>query len=175
MQLQLSQAQVIHVTLCGLLFLYKCRQLSGEGGMGTLQVPEDLKLQLVAIGSPIRSARNAILFQRGDPVTGVFLITTGAAELRLDEKPTALPTQYAGPGSVLGLPAALSNMPYSLTAQVVEEAELVFIPRDKLMDLLRSQPQLCFRVMGILTEEITQTRAALERVRTLGAKAASFH
>ena len=142
--------------------------------MGTLQVPEELKLQLVAIGSPLQRARNTVLFRRGDAVSGVYLISTGAAELRLDEKPTALPTQHAGPGSVLGLPAALSSMPYSLTAQLVEDAELFFIPREKLMDLLRSQPQLCFRVMGVLTEEITQTRAALERVRTMGSKVAAF-
>ena len=65
-------------------------------------------------------------------------------------------------------------MPYSLTAQLVEDAELFFIPHEKLMNLLRSQPQLCFRVMGVLTEEITQTRAALERVRTMGSKVAAF-
>jgi CRP-like cAMP-binding protein len=39
------------------------------------------------------------------------------------------------------------------------------LSRQSLLDLLRQKPELCFQVMSILTEELTQTRTALERVR----------
>jgi CRP-like cAMP-binding protein len=65
----------------------------------------------------------------------------------------------------VGLPASLSDSAYSLTAEVSEDAELVFLSRQRLLDLLREKPELCFQVMSILTEELTQTRTALERVR----------
>ena len=62
------------------------------------------------------------------------------------------------------LPSTLSNSPYGLTAEITEDSQMIFIPGDVLRQLLRDQPQLCFDVMSILTEELNQTRAALERL-----------
>lgn len=138
--------------------------------MATLEAPNDLKQQLIASGSRMHSARHTFLFQRGDAVSGIFLIASGAVELRLDERPTALPPQLLGPGSVLGLPAALSNLPYSMSAEVLEDSDLVFLPRERLLGLLHEQPQLCFRIMNLLSEELTETRSTLERVRSMAAK-----
>jgi len=140
------------------------------GPMSTVETPNDLQQQLIASGSRMHGARRTFLFHRGDAVTGVFLIASGAVELRLDERPTALPPQHLGPGSVLGLPAALSNSPYSLSAEVLEDSELVFLPRERLIGLLREQPQLCFRIMNLLSDELSQTRSTLERARGVALK-----
>ena len=133
--------------------------------MGTLVAPDELKIQLKAVGSPIQRTRGTYLFRRGDAVTGIFLLAQGAVKLGLDGDPASFPSRHVGPGSVVGLPATLSDSTYSLTAEVVEDAELVFLSRERLLDLLREKPHLCFQVMNILTEELTQTRTALERVR----------
>jgi len=118
----------------------------------------------------MHSARRSSLFHRGEAVRGIFLIATGAVELRLDERPTALPPQHLGPGSVLGLPAALSNSPYSMSAEVLEDSELVFLPRERLLGLLHEQPQLCFRIMNLVSDELSETRSTLERARSVAAK-----
>jgi len=138
--------------------------------MATLEAPNDLKQQLIASGSRMHSARRSFIFHRGEAVRGIFLIATGAVELRLDERPTALPPQHLGPGSVLGLPAALSNSPYSMSAEVLEDSELVFLPRERLLGLLHEQPQLCFRIMNLLSDELSETRSTLERARSVAAK-----
>lgn len=133
--------------------------------MGTLAAPDELKIQLKAVGSSMRRDRGTFLFRRADAVTGIFLISKGAVKLGLDGDPASFPSRHVGPGSVVGLPATLSDSTYSLTSEVVEDAELVFLSRERLLDLLREKPHLCFQVMNILTEELTQTSAALERVR----------
>ena len=133
--------------------------------METLIAPEELKTQLVAVGSRIQATRGTFLFRRGDAVTGIFLILSGAVRLGLDEDPTAFPSRQVRPGSVLGLPATLSNSHYSLSAEVLENSELIYLSRQQLLDLLRDKPNLCLLVIDILTEELTQTRVALERVR----------
>ncbi len=135
--------------------------------MGTLVAPNELKAQLIAIGSRIRSTRGSFLFHRGDAVTGIFLVSTGAVQLGLAERPAAFLSRHAGPGSVLGLPAVLSNSPYSLSAEAVKDSELVYIPRERLLDLLRDKPDLCMLVIEVLTEELSQTRSALERAHKL--------
>ncbi|MGC2194095.1 MAG: Crp/Fnr family transcriptional regulator [Terriglobales bacterium] len=133
--------------------------------MGTLVAPNELKVQLIAVGSRIHGTRGTFLFRRADAVTGIFLISNGAVRLGLEEEPPAFPSRHVGPGAVLGLPAALSNSPYSLSAEVLEDSELVYLSRERLIDLLRDKPDLSMLVIEVLTEELTQTRSALERVR----------
>lgn len=136
--------------------------------MGILWAPDELRPHLIAIGDPLHLPRGNYLFRHGDAVTGVFLIMNGAVRLGLEGDLPAFPWRTLGPGSLLGLPATLSDATYSLTAQVIDDVDLVFVAREPLLNLLREQQHLCFQVMNILTEELTQTRKALARVRKRG-------
>lgn len=137
--------------------------------MVPLQAPEELKLQLMTMGTPLELAAGTFLFRRGEPVKGVFLVHAGVVRLGLEEDLPAFPSRKIGAGAVLGLPATLSDSPYSLSAQVLEDSTFVYLSRECLLGLLRDQHQLCFEVMRILTDELTETRVALERVRKVGA------
>jgi CRP-like cAMP-binding protein len=137
--------------------------------MGTLVAPDDLKAHLITTGMSIERGCGTYLFRRGEPVTGIFLIVEGVVRLGLDGNPASFPSREVGPGSVVGLPATLSDSSYSLTAEVLEDCRLAFLSRQSLLDLLRQKPELCFQVMSILTEELTQTRTSLERVRKASA------
>ena len=132
--------------------------------MGTLIAPDPLKTRLESVGSRIAKTKGTFLFRRGDAPSGVYLILSGEVRLGLERDPHGFPSRRIGPGSLLGLPSTLSNSPYSLTAEIIEDSEMIFVPSDQLRQLLRDQPDLCFDVMSILTEELNQTRAALERV-----------
>ena len=136
--------------------------------MGILWASDELRTHLIAAGDPLHLSRGNYLFRRGDPVTGVFLITNGVVRLGLEGDLPAFPWRNLGPGSLLGLPATLSEATYSLTAEVIDDADLIFLPRQRLLDLLRQQHHLCFQIMNILSEELTETRAALARVRKHG-------
>ena len=132
--------------------------------MGSLNAPEELRRQLEVVGTTVESERGTFLFRRGDQVSGVFLIAGGTVRLGLEKDARAFPSRCLGPGAVIGLPAALSDSTYSLTAEVVEDARLIFIPRDCLLNLLGETPSLCFHAMNLLSEELVETRQALERV-----------
>ena len=133
--------------------------------MTALVASEALQQQLKSIGSRLEKPQGSFLFHRGDQVVGVFLLEKGAIRLGLERDPRGFPSRRLGPGALVGLPATLSNSPYSLTAELLEDCELVFVPALELRALLREDPQLCFDVMNILTEELARTRTALERVR----------
>jgi CRP-like cAMP-binding protein len=135
--------------------------------MASLEASKEIKALLTGVGRTMRANRGTFLFRRGDPVTGVFLIQSGAVKLGLEQEMTAFPSRRITDGSVLGLPATLSDMPYSLSAEVVDDAELLFVPRKPLMDLLRNRADLCLQIIELLTEELTQTRGALEQARNL--------
>ena len=138
--------------------------------MGALTAPDTIIKQLESVGIDVKKQRGTFLFRRNDQVTGAFLIAKGKVRLGLENVRRGLPWRELGPGSLLGLPATLSDASYSLTAEVIEDSEFFFISAATLKDLLRQQPQLCFDVMHILTEELMETRAALERVHKRGGK-----
>ena len=134
--------------------------------MSSLIAPDPLKTQLESVGSEIKKEKGTFLFRRGDGASGVYLVLHGQIRLGLECDPRGFPSRLIGAGSLLGLPSTLSNSPYSLTGEVTENSRLIYVPGDTLRRLLRDHPQLCFDVMTILTEELNQTRAALERLHT---------
>jgi len=131
--------------------------------MGDLHVSQAMKEQLLHLGTAVCKRKGTTLFARGDAGAGVFLIRCGKVLLALDRITTGFPPRTLGAGSVIGLPAAVGDCPYSLTATVIEDAELTFVPRQALVDCLRQNPPLCFEVMDLLSREISGTRYALKR------------
>lgn len=100
-----------------------------------------------------------VLFSTGDQPKGAYLILTGSVRLSLpDPEMNRCFARVAKPDCVLGLPSSITTRPYSLSAKVVEESHLVFIPVVTLQGYLKDNPSVCFDILEILAEEIRQIR-----------------
>jgi CRP-like cAMP-binding protein len=135
-----------------------------EGELGKLVVSAALRDVLLSLAKGISSeAKGTVLFRRGDAARGLYFICRGRVSLSLDEASPAYPPRILGPGAVVGLPSSVAGSSYSLTAEVVENAELAFIPRSDLISCLSTNQHLCFEVMEILSGEISGTRTAIKK------------
>jgi len=123
----------------------------------------ELQEQLERLATIVFKPKGSILFRRGDDASGLFLIRRGQVSLGLDCETSVYPPRILGPGAIAGLPATVSGNPYSLTAEVVDDAELAFVPRDAVMESLQDNPILCFQVMDMLSGEISGIRSALKQ------------
>lgn len=128
-----------------------------------LAVSPALREQLLQLATAASRPKGTILFRRGQRCAGVFLVRAGRVRLELDAPSWAFPPRIVGADCVLGLPAALADAPYSLTAEVIEDADLACIPQMALCECLRLNAQFCFEVMEILSHEISSTRAAMKQ------------
>lgn len=132
-------------------------------GPGILVVSVLMREELLRVATSISSElKGTVLFRRGDTVRGLFLIRSGRVSVDLDAGSPAFPPRILGAGAVVGLPATVAGSPYSLTAEVIADAELAFVPRPAVLCCLQSNPQLCFEVMDLLSGEISGTRTALK-------------
>jgi CRP-like cAMP-binding protein len=122
------------------------------------QAPPELRKALDEIGSAKAVKTDAVLFKQGAPVKGVFLVRSGKIALSLTKGQKTKTFWVADAGSVLGLPAAVRNMPYSLTATAVEDTDVVFVSRTKAQRLLLSNPKLCFKAVQVLGAEVRSLR-----------------
>jgi CRP-like cAMP-binding protein len=67
---------------------------------------------------------------------------------------------FAGPGRIVGLPAAL-NGTYSLTASAVEDTELAFIPSQWVIELLEGDWRLSLAATRMVSREVVRMRSML--------------
>ena len=91
---------------------------------------------------------------------GVFLVRKWKVLLSMDSPNGKIPYRKAGPGYILGLPGTLGNLPYSLTAESLEDSEVAFVKRKDVVDLLRRRTDLCYQVVEILSWEVRDLRRA---------------
>jgi CRP-like cAMP-binding protein len=106
---------------------------------------------------------NHVLFRQGDAPIGVFILTKGTVRLtrRLDGDEVL--TAHVGPGSLLGVPAAIGKKPYSLTAEATQGAEISLLTGEYFIHLMHTEPSVSFRVLQVLAEEVRFAREALSR------------
>lgn len=109
--------------------------------------------------------RNTVLFAEGRPVRGIYILCDGRAKLTIcSDTGRRLTLRIAGPGEVLGIGAALSNTPYEITAELLDNSQVVFIRRKELMKFLREHTGICLQVVHMLSQEL---HGAYERVRNI--------
>jgi len=110
--------------------------------------------------------RGTILFSEGRPVRGIYMLCDGRAKLSIcSDVGRRLTLRVAGPGQVLGLGAVMTNTPYEITAELVDNSQVAFVRRKDLMKFLREHPQACLQVVRMLSQDV---HGAYERVRTIG-------
>jgi CRP-like cAMP-binding protein len=122
----------------------------------------ELKEQFLRLGTLMSKPKGTILFRRGDEVTGLFLVVSGKVSLRLESESPIFPTRVLFAGCVVGLPGTVSGNPYSQTAEVTQAADLAFVPRAAVLDLLHKDSVLCFQVMEMLSGEIGEIRSVFK-------------
>ena len=113
--------------------------------------------------SPFGCEKECVLFRQGDAPSMLYILHQGAATLTMDSaEGVTLLSVPAAPGSLLGLPGLISSRPYTLTAIAKAGAQVSTIPRDKFMDLMRSDPPLSLLVLKVLAAEVRSARRAIE-------------
>jgi CRP/FNR family transcriptional regulator len=110
-------------------------------------------------------ARRTVLFAEGRPVRGIYILCDGRAKLSIGaDNGKRLTLRIAGPGEVLGLGASLSSTPYEVTAEVLDDSQVVFVRRKELIKFLREHRSICMQVVCMLSQDL---HGAYERVRNI--------
>ena len=120
---------------------------------------EALWAELEGIATRTAVGKGKELFRQGAARRGVFLLRKGKLTLSM-HSPGHREMLYRtiGPGHILGLPATLSDAPYSLTAKCLADCELAFIQAEEVVDLLRKRGDLCLQAVAIMAHEMRQLR-----------------
>jgi CRP-like cAMP-binding protein len=104
-------------------------------------------------------ASGRYLFKVDDVNKGVFLVRGGKVALLVEGFPNL--DRVFSAGSLLGLPSTFTGYPYGLTARALADSEVVHVPREDFLELMRQYPILCREASEILSREMSFIEAAL--------------
>jgi CRP-like cAMP-binding protein len=114
------------------------------------------------LATPVDCRQQRQLFHQGETPAGLYILIDGSAEMSLaTEDGAKILTSKVQPGSLLGLPGLIGNQPYSLTATADPGAKVSFITRTDFEALMRTDPQISFRILQILAAEVRTARQAI--------------
>jgi CRP-like cAMP-binding protein len=112
----------------------------------------------------IRCAHDEVLFRTGGTAEYVYLLRSGEVALTIPFSNERAMEFHAKTGALLGLPAAFSNQPYSMTAVAAKDSEVAVIRREEFCGLISSNPSLSLDVLRILAAETRAARLAITAV-----------
>jgi CRP-like cAMP-binding protein len=112
----------------------------------------------------IYKPKSAVLFRRGEKAFAMFVILSGKVSLDFGVD-SALARSY-GPGALVGSPATLTGRNYTMTATVLENAELVVWTREALDSLLQNRPDLRQQMLAVLGERMAENQKLAKAMLT---------
>ena len=126
--------------------------------------PPELREALLPYGSALNHPAGKVLFERGEKAYGLFLLQSGSARLSV---PGAL-DRSVGPGALLGVPGTLSKGMYSLSAELLEESTVLFVPSERVAALTTEHPEIGFQLVQVLSREIQELRQRIVELNGKG-------
>jgi CRP-like cAMP-binding protein len=112
--------------------------------------------------TPVSCGEDRVLFRRGDPPMGIFILRTGEAAISMiSDSDTIDLSCHATAGSLLGLPGVIADQPYSLTAIARKGANVSFVSKDEFNDLMQSEQSLMVKILQVLAAEVRSARLAI--------------
>ena len=110
-------------------------------------------------------SKGRILFKQGDVPIGLYFLKSGKVSLILKtEEGKEVVHLTVRSGSILGLPAIVSNEPYTLSAMAHHGSEVDFVARKDFEELMQEEPSLFPKVLEILAAEVRSARFVLSAV-----------
>jgi CRP-like cAMP-binding protein len=106
--------------------------------------------------------KGRILFNQGDVPIGLYFLKSGKVSLIMKtEKGKEVVHLTVSAGSILGLPAIVSNEPCTLSAMAHHGSEVNFLARKDFEELIQAQPSLYPKVLEVLAAEVRSARHSL--------------
>lgn len=124
--------------------------------------------RLIGYGSTINHAKGHMIFQKGDAGDSLAVVLSGRIKISsLSQDGREAVLNFIEPGQSFGEIALFDGKPRTADATALEASELFVLRRTDVQDFLVRQPEIAFRIIGILCGRIRRTSEKLEAAVTL--------
>ena len=118
--------------------------------MSTMQSPDELYSLLARAGEARQLSDGAVIFERGERGTSMYIVKSGTVGLRLGDE---VLDRVEAPG-LFGEMALIDYVPRALTAVAVGDVEVVEIPERRFWFLVTETPLFAQLVMRVMADRL---------------------
>lgn len=145
--------------------LLERRYTNDRSGLNSLMAHarEDAKIRLTGPDRETYSFRKKqTLYHEGQRPVHVYFVISGKVKIsKTNEYGKELITNILGPGDFFGYMPVLEEKNYSDSAEVLEDAELMVIPRSDFIKLINENNQVARQFIKLLTQNVVAKEEAL--------------
>jgi CRP/FNR family transcriptional regulator, dissimilatory nitrate respiration regulator len=126
--------------------------------------PEDI--ERIARGArEVELARGEVLFQRGDPCTGFYVVMHGRVKLALTS-PQGIEkvVELIGPGQSFGEAVMFMDKPYPVYAQALTDSMVLYIGKQVIVGGIDSDPNFCRKMLAGLSIRLHRLIQTVESI-----------
>ena len=110
-----------------------------------------MKLKASDVGTSF--CKGAILFQEKAKPTGVYVVLEGRVKLSINSaQGKTLLLGIFGPGTILGLAAAVLGRAHSATAEILQATRIIFVSRTELLGEMQGDAKVACQVAELVSE-----------------------
>ena len=109
--------------------------------------------------------KGELIFSEGDDGKGFFIIIEGQIKIfKLSPEGKEKILHIFGAGEPFGEVAVFSGAQFPANAQATAKTHLLFIPRDKMMTLIRENPSVALKMLAVLSQRLRQFTLQIENL-----------
>jgi len=110
----------------------------------------------------VRLSEGTTVFRQGDPGGSVYVIRAGRVRVIKESAGKRRVVTTLGPGDFFGEMAVVTGRPRSATVEVVEDAELLKVPADKLQEMVLGAGEVAIRIIQNLAERLDRANRFID-------------
>jgi CRP/FNR family transcriptional regulator, dissimilatory nitrate respiration regulator len=115
-------------------------------------LPESQIAQVGGIAVARKIPKGTVVFSEGDEGDGFYVLASGRIKIfKLNPDGREQILHIFGPGEPFGEVALFSGKHFPAGAQTLEEASVLFFPREAFISLIKSNPELALNMLAVLS------------------------
>lgn len=122
-------------------------------------------------------SKSETLFREGDDAAAFYVVAAGQIKVFKESVDgRELIIKIMREGDLVGEAAALAGVPYPATAQALDAAAAVEVPRREFVALVKNEPELALNIIAALSVRLNQISAVIEKLtlKDVPARLASY-
>ena len=118
--------------------------------------------QSLAEGFGVRLSEGTTVFRQGDPGQSMYVIRAGKVRVIKESNGRQRVVTTLGPGDFFGEMAVVTGGARSATVEVLEEAELLKVPTEKLQEMILGAGEVAIRLIRHLAERLEKANRFID-------------
>ncbi|MGA1791636.1 MAG: Crp/Fnr family transcriptional regulator [bacterium] len=109
--------------------------------------------------------KDKVIFFEGSESTGFYIVMSGKVKIyKLSSEGKEQILHFFGPGEPFGEVPAFTGNPFPAYAEAIEDADVLFFPKNAFVDLIKKDPSLALNMLAVLSHRLQRFTNVIENL-----------